>query len=31
LNHCTDATCVPFDNKARLPKLNADGSLPPRP
>jgi hypothetical protein len=31
LNRCTDGDCVPFDNKARLPKLKADGSLPPLP
>jgi hypothetical protein len=30
LNHCTDATCVYFDNKT-LTKLNADGSRPPLP
>lgn len=27
-NACTDAACAPFDNKARLTKLNEDGSLP---
>jgi hypothetical protein len=31
LNRCTDGDCVPFDNKARLPKLKADGSVPPLP
>ncbi len=30
-NACTAATCQPFDNKKRLTKLNADGSLPPLP
>jgi hypothetical protein len=27
-NACTDAECAPFDNKARLTKLTADGKLP---
>lgn len=31
LNGCTSAECSPFDNAARLPLLNADGSLPPLP
>lgn len=32
LNGCTDATCEPFANTPeRLPRLNADGSLPPLP
>ena len=31
LNVCTDATCEPFVNATRLPRLNADGSLPPLP
>jgi hypothetical protein len=31
LNHCTDAECSPFDNVARLPLLNRDGTLPPLP
>lgn len=31
LNACTDATCEPFDNKARLPLLRGDGTLPPLP
>lgn len=31
LNRCTDGDCVPFDNKARLPKLKADGTVPPLP
>ncbi len=30
LNHCTDSTCVPFDNAARLP-LYKNGTLPPLP
>jgi len=30
-NQCTDAACEPFDNSARLPLLNDDGSLPPIP
>ena len=29
LNRCTEAVCEPFDNAARLPLLNADGSVPP--
>ncbi|HWB76660.1 MAG TPA: hypothetical protein VG755_16960 [Nannocystaceae bacterium] len=28
LDHCTDAECSPFDNVARLPLLNRDGTLP---
>lgn len=28
LNRCVEGDCVPFNNKARLPKLNADGSVP---
>ncbi len=28
LNQCNDLVSVPFDNKARLPLLNADGTLP---
>jgi hypothetical protein len=28
---CTDATCVPFDNRARLKNLAEDGSLKPLP
>jgi hypothetical protein len=28
LNRCADSDCEPFDNEARLPKLNQDGSLP---
>lgn len=28
LNRCSDSDCEPFDNKARLPLLNEDGSLP---
>lgn len=31
LNGCTSAECSPFDNAARLPLLNADGTLPPLP
>lgn len=31
LNRCVESDCVPFDNKARLPKLKADGSVPPLP
>jgi hypothetical protein len=32
LNQCTDATCEPFANTPeRLPRLQADGSLPPLP
>lgn len=31
LNACTDAAFAVFDNAARLPLLNADGSLPPLP
>ncbi|MBC8067641.1 MAG: hypothetical protein IAG13_04845 [Deltaproteobacteria bacterium] len=31
LNQCTDAECSPFDNVARLPLLERDGSLPPLP
>lgn len=32
LNGCTDATCEPFANTPeRLPRLEADGSLPPLP
>ena len=31
LNHCTGATCTPFNNTARLPLLRADGGLPPLP
>lgn len=30
-NACTAAQCAPFDNKSRLTKLGADGSLPPLP
>lgn len=31
LNACTDRTCVPFDNKARLPLLEDGKPLPPVP
>jgi hypothetical protein len=31
LNACTDSTCVPFDDKARVSKLPLDGALPPVP
>ncbi|MEO5770105.1 MAG: hypothetical protein ABIS92_17250 [Polyangia bacterium] len=31
LNVCTDATCVPFDNRVRLTNLDADGGLKPLP
>lgn len=31
LNHCTGASCTPFNNTARLPRLLADGGLPPLP
>jgi hypothetical protein len=31
LNACTSVACVSFDNKARCPHLNADGTLPPLP
>jgi hypothetical protein len=32
LNRCTDAACEPFANTAdRLPRLGADGALPPIP
>jgi hypothetical protein len=32
LNRCVDSDCVPFENTAaRLPRLKADGSLPPLP
>lgn len=33
LNKCPDpsVTCQPFDNKARCPKINPDGTLPPLP
>ena len=32
LNGCTDATCEPFANTPeRLPRLEADGTLPPLP
>jgi len=31
LNACTGAGCSPFDNRARLPLLNPDGTLPPLP
>lgn len=30
-NACTDASCAPFDDAARLTKLTADGGLPPLP
>jgi hypothetical protein len=30
LNACTDGTCFPFDNVARLPRFN-NGDLPPLP
>jgi hypothetical protein len=30
-NACTNATCVPFDDRARLTRLLADGGLPPLP
>jgi len=30
-NACTNATCVPFDNKQRLTNLTPDGGLPPLP
>ena len=28
LNRCVESECVPFDNAARLPLLEADGTLP---
>jgi hypothetical protein len=28
LNRCSDSDCEPFDNQARLPLLEADGSVP---
>lgn len=28
LNACTGSLCVPFDDKARVPRFNPDGSLP---
>ena len=31
LNQCTSRGCTPFDNRARLPLLAADGGLPPLP
>ncbi len=31
LNACTTASCIPFDNKARLPLLQQNGTLPPLP
>jgi hypothetical protein len=31
LNACTDATCLPFDNRQRLRNLSRDGVLPPLP
>jgi hypothetical protein len=31
LNACTDATCLPFDNRQRLRNLPGDGVLPPLP
>lgn len=31
LNRCTTAACAPFDNRARLTRLLADGGLPPLP
>lgn len=31
LNQCTTAACAPFDNRARLTRLLADGGLPPLP
>lgn len=31
LNRCVDSDCVPFNNEARLPKLQADGTVPPLP
>jgi hypothetical protein len=31
LNACTNADCVPFDDKARVTKLLSDGGLPPVP
>jgi hypothetical protein len=31
LNRCTNSDCEPFDNAARLPHLNNDGTLPPLP
>jgi hypothetical protein len=31
VNACTSAACSPFDNRARLPLLNPDGTLPPLP
>ncbi len=31
LNQCNNLSTAPFDNKGRLPLLNADGSLPPLP
>ena len=30
-NRCSDATCVPFDNRARLTNLAADGTVMPLP
>ena len=30
LNACGDG-CIPFDNRARVPKLSADGGVPPLP
>jgi hypothetical protein len=31
LNRCNTAACAPFDNRARLTRLLADGGLPPLP
>jgi hypothetical protein len=31
LSACSDAICVPFDNRGRLANLNEDGSLKPLP
>jgi len=31
LNACNELGCVPFDNRARITRLNPDGSLPPLP
>jgi hypothetical protein len=31
LNACTNSQCVPFDDTVRVPRLAADGALPPVP
>lgn len=31
LNACNEVGCLPFDNAARIARLNPDGSLPPLP